>query len=313
MTRFLLLGFSSIARRRVLPALAAIGIHHLDVASISAADAVQLPGEMDGRIFANYHTALSQSTAEIVYISTINSLHAQLAFAALNNERHVVIDKPATTNLADTERLISLAQKKNRLLAEATVYNYHPQIDAALDVFTAINSRPTRIMASFSFPRLPADNFRYNKAMGGGAVWDLGPYAVTPGRIFFQAAPVEIVSRQFAGSEDNVETGFSLLAIYSGQRSFVGHYGMGTGYVNQMTLLGPNATVTLNRVFSPPADMICELQVNQSNVRRTLTVSPADSFANFLQAIVKAIKNNTPRPFAEVMLADAIALDRLRS
>jgi NDP-hexose-3-ketoreductase len=285
----LLLGYSSIARRRVLPTLAAMGVQHIEIATRSAAPEEMPPGRSGTRIFRDYAEALRQSEAELVYISVVNSLHAELAAMALETGHHVVIDKPATTDLSTARHLIQLAQSQDRLLAEATVYGYHPQI------------------------AVEPENFRNDADLGGGALLDLGPYAVTPGRLFFGDAPHEVICRSFTPSSSQVENAFSVLATYPGGRSLVGHFGMTTGYINRLTVLGPDTTVTLDRVFSPPSDRVCQLRVNQHNQHRTVDVPAADNFALFLQAVLDAIERGDTESFAATLLADAVALDQLQS
>jgi NDP-hexose-3-ketoreductase len=309
----LLLGYSSIARRRVLPTLAAMGVQHIEIATRSAAPEEMPPGRSGTRIFRDYAEALRQSEAELVYISVVNSLHAELAAMALETGHHVVIDKPATTDLSTARHLIQLAQSQDRLLAEATVYGYHPQIAVARQLFEEVGSQPTQLVAAFSFPPLEPENFRNDADLGGGALLDLGPYAVTPGRLFFGDAPHEVICRSFTPSSSQVENAFSVLATYPGGRSLVGHFGMTTGYINRLTVLGPDTTVTLDRVFSPPSDRVCQLRVNQHNQHRTVDVPAADNFALFLQAVLDAIERGDTESFAATLLADAVALDQLQS
>jgi NDP-hexose-3-ketoreductase len=309
--KLLLIGYSRIAQKRLLPALAAIGLAHIDVASRTRAAEVTRPAGATGRVFDDYDAALAESQADLVYVSTVNSTHAEWAEKALRRDRHVIVDKPAFTSLDDTRRLLDLAQRRNRCLAESTVYAYHPQIQAAGGAFREADSRPARLTATFSFPPLPADNFRYRKDCGGGALWDLGPYAVTPGRLFFGAEPDEVLCR-VTGRGAEVETSFSVLATYPGGRSMVGHFGFNTGYRNRLEILGPHVTVAIDRVFTMPASLSNELHVDQRNQPRTVTVPPADHFALFLRAVVAAIETGEHGPLAHDMLSDARVLHRLR-
>lgn len=299
----LLLGYSSIARRRVLPAFAAIGVRDVDVASRSGR--VTMPEGLSGSIFHDYADALRDSEAGLVYISTVNSLHAELGLAALESGRHLVIDKPAATELSDVRRLVELAGQKSLLLAEATVYGHHPQIALARGVFDEVGIMPTHLVAAFSFPPVPPDNFRRRAELGGGSLLDLGPYAISVGRLFFRDAPLEIISRASFDA-------FSLLATYPGNRTLAGHFGMTTGYVNRLEILGPDTTVAIERAFTTTPDLVCKLRVNHRDVHRTIEVPPSDSFAIFLSDVFRAIESGGIRHFAEVMLADAQALERLR-
>jgi predicted dehydrogenase len=309
--KLLLVGYSKIAQKRVLPALAEAGVTRVDVASQSHAGDVVLPPGVTGQVFADYEAALAESGAALVYVSTVNSTHAEWAEKALRRGYHVIVDKPACTSLVDTRRLLDLARQQDRCLAEATVYGYHPQIAAARQAFVEAGSRPTRLIATFSFPPLPVDNFRYRAAFDGGALWDLGPYAVTPGRLFFGEEPQAVVCH-VTGQGDEVETSFSVLMTYSGGRSMVGHFGFDTGYRNRLDLLGPGVTVTIDRVFTTPANMAGELHVNQRNQARVVAVPPADNFGLFLRAVIDGIEAGRHGPLADDMLVDARVLWRLR-
>jgi predicted dehydrogenase len=294
-----------------LPALAALEAEQIDVASVTRANTVAAPPGMSIRLFETYETALAHSDAELVYISTRNHSHAAWAEQALRRGFHVIVDKPAFTNWDDTQRLVALAQQSNRCLAEATVYAYHPQIQAAHDAFARAGSQPTRLMATFSFPPLPVDNFRYLKACDGGALWDLGPYAVTPGRLFFGDEPQE-VSCHINTWSDEVETSFSLLAAYSDGRSMIGHFGFDTGYRNRLDILGPELAVTIDRVFSTSAEIDTTLEMHQGQQSYHVKVPAADHVVQFLQHVFGAIKTGEHHLLAQQLLADASMLHRLR-
>ncbi len=308
--KILILGYSSIARRRILPALQTLGIRQVDIASFTNSQSTEFPEGMNVRILDDYSIALSEGRADLVYISTENGSHARWAREALERGYNVVVDKPAFTTYEDTLRLMELARNRKCFLAEANVYPYHPRIQAAKDAFEEVNSRPTCMSVIFSFPPLDSGNFRYHKNLGGGAILDLGPYAVSSGRVFFGEEPEEIfpVIRE-RGRE--VEISFSVLATYSGGRAMVGHFGFKTGYSNRMELLGPDVTVTMDRVFTPPADLETTLDVQQKNCGRIVSIAPADTFALFIYDVIEGIRMNRHERFAKIMQSDAKVLNKL--
>ncbi|MEZ5288658.1 MAG: Gfo/Idh/MocA family oxidoreductase [Vicinamibacterales bacterium] len=250
----LVIGYSNIAARRVLPALWSTGVRGLEVASTSAT-AIDWPGDTPRR-FHTYEEALAESRADLVYISTVNSAHAALTARALDAGFHVVVDKPAALALDDVRDLAVLAESRGRVLAEAVVWAHHPQVARARQVFDDAGCRPTHLWAAFSFPPLPPGNFRMRAGAGGGMMNDLGPYAVTCGREFFGDAPVEVVGRVLSATGD-VDTGFSLLARYPDGRSTVGSFSCTTGYVNRLEVAGPGVVVGIERAFSPPGRVAC--------------------------------------------------------
>jgi predicted dehydrogenase len=303
----LILGWSAIARRRVAPAFAAIGITALDVASRTRQ--VVLPDGVCGRAFRDYDEALAHSAATLVYVSTRNHEHAAWARAALASGRDVVIDKPAAIALADVEALADLAAGQGRSIAEATVYPWHPQIDALRELARTYGP-VTRITATFSFPSLPADDVRWRAEWGGGALWDLGPYAVTPGRLLFDAEPMAITAQAVTPADREVDTSFSLLMTYPGDRVLVGHFGMGTAYVNRLQLLGPRLELTLDRAFTTSPTDGTRIVGHASQSAVDTAVPPADAFACFLRAVIDGERRSW---FAETMVTDARALDALRT
>lgn len=310
----LVIGYSAIVQKRILPALKKIeGIDNIDIATRSSIAFGADTTTSSGTVFNDYAEALSKSSAELVYISLVNSSHAEWAEKALRSERHVIVDKPAFTSLDDAQRLAALAHSRNRCLAEATVYPWHPQIQEARDLFQRAGTHPTRLTVGFSFPPFPADNFRWQRHLGGGALWDLGPYAVSPGRLFFNAEPDEIVCRVCTKNQaTGVDTSFSVLAVYPGGRSMVGHFDFNTEYRNGINILGPAMSVDIERVFTTPPDMENKLIVRSHNSTTIIKTPAADSFAIFLQHVRDSIRESRHQIFIETLLSDAVVLNRLR-
>jgi predicted dehydrogenase len=261
--------------------------------------------------FSSYEAAITNLDVDLVYVSTVNSNHALIAEMALQRGFHVVVDKPAFLKLDDAIQLVSLAQSKNCCLAEAVVFSYHPRILSTKQILTAESSPVSAITAVFSFPPLPDSDFRYVRELGGGALWDLGPYAAACCRIFFEASPGEIAMRIVSWRND-VEDGFSLLATFSGGRAIVGHFGYRTSYVNRVNLIGPQMSITLDRVFSPPADLATEIVVERHTTKQTVAIEPADSFACFFSSLFRDIRENTFEHFMSDLLWDARTLDAIR-
>jgi dTDP-3,4-didehydro-2,6-dideoxy-alpha-D-glucose 3-reductase len=305
----LFLGFSRIVQKRVLPASRRVpGLQPTEVATYTSRAAGSDSGML---VFDDYDQALRESSAKLVYVSTVNSDHAKWVEAALKHGRHVVVDKPAFSRLEDAHRLVELAQRSGLCLAEAVVYTHHPQVEMAKEFLAQAEISPTRLTAVFSFPPLDSGNFRYKQVLGGGALNDLGPYAVSVGRFFFGDAPAEIVAR-IHGHAGEVESSFSLLATYPGGRCLAGHFGFDTEYCNRLQVLGPGASVELDRVFTPPTDEALEFTVRRSNKVEKRTAPAGDSFASFLREVTEAIEGGHADGFARQLLADAEVLDRLR-
>ncbi len=308
--KILVLGNSSIVRRRVVPALLAMEeVEKIDLATLRPEAAFALPADRQGRIFSDYSEALEKTTAEWVYISTTNQAHSEWIRKALDSGRHVIVDKPACLNYATAEDLINLADKKSKILAEATVYTYHPQIQKIVDLFSEKNSSCSRLTTQFSVPPFEAGNFRYRKDQGGGALMDLGPYAVSLSRIFFAEEPTDVQCR-ITSKRGQVDISFSMLLSYSKGQSLLGQFGFDTEYTNHLRLLGPNLCAWADRVFTIGADQSQNIFFRSNNQEGQILVPSADSFCEFLKAVTRAGPAQTVQ-FKSNLLKDARLLDRM--
>ena len=308
--RLLIIGYSSIVERRVLPAAAKVGrIATISIASKSRPKPDAWPKQ--GLFFDDYEAALRSSDCDLVYLSLPNAMHEHWVMAALAAGKHVVVDKPAMMTLAGSERAVEAAQRVNRLVAEATVFGYHPQFEA-LAAFVAEHGPLTQAAAQFIIPPLPIGNFRNHRELGGGCLLDMGPYAAATMRILGGGAASEITA--LAGGrhpETGVDMGFSVLARLGNGGAFSGHFSFEGEYQNRLLVVGRSGSVLIERVFTPPADHQMEWRRRVRNVDDVVTFEPADTFARFLAAVTSAIGGGDHESFHRDLLSDARCRDMI--
>ena len=302
--RLLILGYSSIVERRVLPAAAKVGaIEQISIASRSQTAPGGWPKQ--GRFFNNYETALRDSDADLVYVSLPHAMHEQWVMAALAAGKHVVVDKPAMMTLAGSQRAVAEARRLNRMVAEATLFGYHPQFEA-LPAFIAENGPLTQVAVQFIIPPLPIANFRNHGELGGGCLLDMGPYAAATMRILGGGVASDVTA--LAGGrhpETGVDMGFSVLARLGTGAAFSGQFSFEGEYQNRMLIVGRSGSVISERVFTPPADHRMEWRRRVRNVDDVVTFEPADTFARFLEAVTSAIAAGDHERFHRDLLDDA--------
>lgn len=284
----------------------------IKVAAVASRRADRLTIEPEFTYFDDYATAIARSGAELAYISTANSDHAHWARHCLEAGLHVVIDKPACLTPGEAQGLVDLAAAKRRCVAEATVFPYHPQVQALQQQFDDAQIRPTRALAIFSFPPLDPRDFRYRRALGGGALYDLGPYVAATSRHLFGRAPRTVACEVLSRTEEGLETAFSVLLTHEGGGSLVGCFGFDTEYQNRLLALGAGVSVDINRVFTLPADVPGRLVVRRHNLEHEIEVAPADAFRMFLQSVVNAIERGSWETFSAALQADAQLVWELR-
>ncbi|MFC7472622.1 Gfo/Idh/MocA family protein [Actinomadura keratinilytica] len=126
-----------------------------------------------------YRNLLAMDDIDAVYVPLPAALHHTWAEAALHAGKHVLAEKPLTTDARATARLLRLAEERGLALAENTMFVHHPQHTAVRELLDAGAIGELRsFRAEFTVPRFPADDIRLQPELGGGALWDTGVYPV---------------------------------------------------------------------------------------------------------------------------------------
>lgn len=306
----LLIGMSRFAQRRVLPAVARIPeVKAVSVVS-SHVDAEAL-GRVPklGTVYGDWRKALTEARPGLVYVSLVNSDHARVVRCALDHGHHVVVDKPGLPDPDTAEELVARARSSSLVLAEATCYAFHPLFATVESVLADLDAEVTKVVAVFT-PPVPADDWRYDGAMGGGALLDTGPYAVSLGRVLWGAEPERIDAIVGDRTADGLETSYSMLAGYPGGRTVVGQFGFTTAYQNLVRLMGKGFTIEIERPFSALPATAVDLRIQAGDRRYVRSVAPADSMRLFLYEVLAAAEQGS-QSLAVPLLSDAWALARL--
>lgn len=313
--RILFIGYSNVLKRRILPYL------H-EIKSLTAVDIAKYYTQRDesiqhihlqGEIFNSYDEAIGKSKADIAYISTVNSAHADWTEKALKRGMHVIVDKPAFLSFDKSLELVELAGKLNLGIAEATVYPFHPQITKVNDIIEKGKLNPKHLTINFSFPPLDPENFRYKRDLGGGALNDLGPYAMSAGRVFFNESPEKLTC--LINDSDNkreVETSFSVLARYSKGRSMTGNFGFNSEYINRLNLFGDNFYFEINSVFTPKSDLENDVIMRMNNSSKLIRTEKSNCFINFLQGFIASVIGGEHSLFSSALMSDAKSMELLK-
>ena len=124
---------------------------------------------------------INDKNIDAVYCPMANEEHAEWANKAINAGKHVLIEKPMATTLQDIEAIEAAAIKNKVKVMEGFMYRFHPQHARVIElVESGVIGDILSVRASFSFLMKEARMYRINRSMtdGGGALWDIGPYAI---------------------------------------------------------------------------------------------------------------------------------------
>jgi D-xylose 1-dehydrogenase (NADP+, D-xylono-1,5-lactone-forming) len=190
------LGAGTIAR------VLADAVHAADGAvlqSAGARSAERAAALEPGRAYGTYDEVLEDPEVDAVYVALANDAHLSWTVAALLAGKHVLCEKPLGLTAAEVDEMAAVAARTGRHVVEASWYRWHPRVRLAQQALPRIG--PVRHVASgFTFAAQLEGNYRLELSRGGGALYDVGCYAVSAclwavGR----GVPDEVVARSELG------------------------------------------------------------------------------------------------------------------
>ncbi len=303
--KILILGYSDLVQRKVIPAIKKIKNLKFDIASHSKKE--QNIGQQYW--FRDYFSAIRKSNADIVYISLVNSEHYKLAIKCLDNMKNIIVDKPITLDIKHTENLIKIAKKKNLLISEALVFNYHKQFSLIKKIIKKNKVHVDNILMQFCIPKPKKNNFKLSSKMGGGCFNDMAPYAAAVKRLFL-VDNINDVSVYFRNS-GKLNTGFTIM-ISSKITNFCGIFSHDSEYRNDITFFAKSYLIRAERFSAPPSNLKLKVQLKKNNNIREYIVSKDDTFKNYLCEYLDKLKKKDIYYYHKRILDDTKFINKIK-
>lgn len=304
--RWGVLGAASIARRRLIPALQGSGLHQ--VVAIGArdqerADALAAEAGLP-RAYLGYQAVLDDPEVEAVYLPLPNHLHLPWALKALEAGKHLLVEKPLTLDAAEAETLVEASSRRPELVVmEAFMYRFHPRWRQVKSLVEggAIGQVRSVDLVFCAVPR-PAGDYRYDPAMGGGALLDLGCYGLSAARWMFGREPQRVVAAAVLQDEHGVDLQLqALLDFGDGHASF--GCSMRSFPHQHARIVGDRGLIEVPRPFNPDEDAGQDIHIEDAEGRRTIHVPPAKAYQAQVDAFAAAVRGD---PTAVTPLSDAL-------
>ena len=189
------LGAARIGLDRVIPGM--LKGANVEVAAIASRDLAKARAAADRlgipTAYGSYEELLADPAIEAVYNPLPNNLHVEWTLKAARAGKHVLCEKPMAINAADAERLRDCPP--DRIVAEAFMVRFHPQWIRAREIVRSGRLGEVRALQMlFAYNNLDPANIRNRLETGGGALMDIGCYAMVGGRYLLDAEPVRVVA-----------------------------------------------------------------------------------------------------------------------
>ncbi len=148
------------------------------------------------KVYASYHEMFTDPDIDAIYLATPHNTHMAYLEQALSHGKHVLCEKSITLNSQELDRAVKLARSHGVVLAEAMTI-YHMPLYRALRERLASGElgRVNLIQLNFgSFKDYDMENRFFNRNLAGGALLDIGVYALSLARMFLESCPDQVKS-----------------------------------------------------------------------------------------------------------------------
>ena len=283
---------ADIAYRRFHPALVKVAdIAYAGVASRTPEKARKFQETYGGRIYDSYDALIAENDIDAVYVPLPPALHYEWGKKVLEAGKHLLMEKPFTTEFRHTEELLNLAAENGLTVHENYMFLYHSQLARIRQLISQGELGQIRLYRiSFGFPMRGQGDFRYNKELGGGALLDCGGYPVRLALELLGDTARVVQSKLIQPKGFEVDLyGSAVMENDAGEVAQIS-FGMDNAYQCQLEVWGSEATLIASRIFTAGDGMKPALIFRTSSNERKLELEADDQFLHSIQQFQETIQ-----------------------
>lgn len=313
--RYAIVGAGNIAQVAMLPAFAHAKKSATLVAIVSSDPkkrkklckkyGVEHAGDYD-----ELEAVLAASRTEAVYVSVPNHLHREMTERSLAAGAHVLCEKPMAMTVEDCDAMIGAAKKADKRLMIA----YRLHLDRATRDATKLVSRgkigDARYFSSTFSHQIRRGDVRTQDELGGGALFDLGPYCINAARHLFAAEPTEVFAYRIEGVDarsKEVDEATTAIMKFPDDRIAQFTVSQGAASVSSYRIVGTKGDLRVEPGFEYVDGIVHYVTVDEKTKRRAYRKS--DQFAPQLEELSRCIRTGRdPESGGEEGLADVRVL-----
>lgn len=288
--------------------LVAVGSRNLEKAN-AFADRWGIENVVNG-----YEDLVTHPDIDVVYNALPNSMHAKFNIAAIAAGKHVISEKPFASNFDQAKSVAEIASASKSKIIEAFHYRYHPAIMRAIEIAVSGEiGEITKVTSALNIPAPSDDDLRWQFELSGGAMMDLGCYALHIQRhlslSLFNVEP-KLVSAESRERKPNVDNFMSATILYEngaeGQLSCDMDY---THFDSPLKITGTNGEIFLPSFVLPGVDDRVIVTSPISN--RTEHLGNVSSYTWQLAAFSEYVRGSEILTGVDDAMANAKAIDNI--
>lgn len=166
------------------------------------------------KVYDDFNDMFTDPDVDIIYITTPHNTHIDFMKKAIENKKHILVEKSITLNSDELSEAVELAKKNGVVIGEAMTIYHMPIFKELKKILDSDElGRVNLITANFgSFKPYDMSNRFFNRSLAGGAMLDIGVYALSLVRYFFDSSPNDTLSQvKYAPTGVDEQSGLLLM------------------------------------------------------------------------------------------------------
>ena len=175
------------------------------------------------KVYTDFQEMFTDPDVDVIYIATPHNKHFEFMKRALENGKHILVEKAITLNSAELDETMALAKEKGLVMAEAMTIYHMPLYKKLREIIDAGTLGKVNLLTmNFgSFKEYDENNRFFNRSLAGGAMLDIGVYALSFVRWFLDSKPDQLLSQVRTAPTGIDEQSGLLLTNQEGQMATV--------------------------------------------------------------------------------------------
>ncbi len=245
----------------------------------------------------SYEALLGSTDVDAVYIPLPNHMHMEWTIAAAEAGKHVLCEKPLALTSADAQAMVDACSAAGVKFMEAFMYRLHPSWVHVRELLAAGAIGDLRtVHTRFSYFNDDSGNIRNQPEAGGGALMDIGCYAVNLSRMVFGGEPTGVSAAIRRDPRFGTDILTSALLEF-GDRFATFTASTQSADDQKVNLVGTEGRIEIEIPFNIPPDRPSRIFVTPSEGETaTITFPVADPYTVQAELFARAVLEDTPVP-----------------
>jgi len=250
------------------------------------------------KAYGSYEEVLEDKDIEAIYIPLPNHLHFEYIEKAAKAGKHVICEKPLTLNEEETKDLFDIRDKYQVKIMEAFMYGFHPKWKMVKELMKVNGIGDVNaIHTIFTYGNNDLKNIRNIKEYGGGALMDIGCYAISTARYILNREPEKVIG--LVEYSDATQTDILTSAIMDfGKARAIFTVSTSLFPAQEVKIYGTGGTVEVMIPFNDNYDCKGRVVVKTGQGERIVEFEPVNQYDEMFTAFALAIKEDKPVPIS---------------